>query len=354
MPIVVCLSTCVALSMLHVACNFLQLLPHAVDLWMGSAACHRGGVVVVILESTQRQRCYIIVKTCGGPNCCQTSTCCNFDFLCGIDVCWVTLPCHTGRLWQRAFVIALKRKFPYDNIYSLEYAYNSLTNRPIRPSSLRPRATQHSALLLLSIWHCAGGEDALQPQPTQRVGGRLHCALPRPVFLGEGGGNFKWLDGDGTRVRIFISISIFSSLSATYPWSAALYSLSSSSSSSILLSSWHFSWIVSLVYLPQKQLQQLRLCHSCCRRLLQSAPCPSQAYASCSMVQLQLAICISKCCCSPLANWGLMHYLLNYRYSNFTEISQSPASVGKCSPAMTIWLQEISIDKQNNWNFFCE
>lgn len=32
MPIVVCLSTCVALSMLHVACNFLQLLPHAVDL----------------------------------------------------------------------------------------------------------------------------------------------------------------------------------------------------------------------------------------------------------------------------------------------------------------------------------
>lgn len=99
--------------------------------------------------STQRQRCYIIVKTCGGPNCCQTSTCCNFDFLCGIDVCWVTLPCHTGRLWQRAFVIALKRKFPYDNIYSLEYAYNSLTNRPIRPSSLRPRATQHSALLLL-------------------------------------------------------------------------------------------------------------------------------------------------------------------------------------------------------------
>lgn len=35
------------------------------------------------------------------------------------------------------------------------------------------------------------------------------CALPRPVFLGEGGGrNFKWLDGDGTRVRIFISISI--------------------------------------------------------------------------------------------------------------------------------------------------
>lgn len=180
------------------------------------------------------------------------------------------------------------------------------------------------------------------------------CALLRPVFLWEEGGNFKWLDGDGTRVRIFISISIFSSLSATYPWSAALYSLSSSSSSSILLSSWHFSWIVSLVYLPQKQLQQLRLCHSCCRRLLQSAPCPSQAYASCSMVQLQLAICISKCCCSPLANWGLMHYLLNYRYSNFTEISQSPASVGKCSPAMTIWLQEISIDKQNNWNFFCE
>lgn len=43
------------------------------------------------------------------------------------------------------------------------------------------------------------------------------CALPRPVFLGEGGGNFKWLDGDGTRVRIFISISIFSSLSPTYP-----------------------------------------------------------------------------------------------------------------------------------------
>lgn len=81
----------------------------------------------------------------------KTSTCCNFDFLCGIDVCWVTLPCHTGRLWQRAFVIALKRKFPYDNIYSLEYAYNSLTNRPIRPSSLRPRSTQHSALLLLLL-----------------------------------------------------------------------------------------------------------------------------------------------------------------------------------------------------------
>lgn len=44
------------------------------------------------------------------------------------------------------------------------------------------------------------------------------CALRRPVFLWEEGGkNFKWLDGDGTRVRIFISISIFSSLSATYP-----------------------------------------------------------------------------------------------------------------------------------------
>lgn len=49
-----------------------------------------------------------------------------------------------------------------------------------------------------------------------------------------------------------------------------------------------------------------------------------------------------------------MHYLLNYRYLNFTEISQSRASVGKYTPAMTIWLQKLSIDQQDNWNFFVE
>lgn len=82
-------------------------------------------------------------------------------------------PCHTGYdgLWQR-IRNCFERKFPYDNIYSLEYAYNSLTNRSsVQLYARAPRNTPLHVVIVV-VYLTLRRRRGCTALPTQRVGGR--------------------------------------------------------------------------------------------------------------------------------------------------------------------------------------
>lgn len=119
LPIVVCLclSTCARLSLHSMLPSTFYNCCHM--LWISMNGTQRPILESTRLESTQR-RCYIIVDVCD-------VNLLRFRFPVRKTLTFAGSPCQAGEamLQRGSSRNCSEKKFPYDNIYSLEYAHNS-------------------------------------------------------------------------------------------------------------------------------------------------------------------------------------------------------------------------------------